>query len=80
MVRFRAREDFFSEEMRSAYTRGMLYAVRPGNIKLATELDKWLAAGKCELVREDEPAAAVQGRGSVKPRAGILERIKRLWQ
>lgn len=59
MERFTALVDFFSEETKSQYLKGMSYKYPtiPG------VLDKWLAEGKIEL---GGPQSKVMGAGEVK--------------
>lgn len=48
--RFRAREDFFSDEVRSQYCKGDVYSVRAGNDRLDRLCKQWQNEGKVEIV------------------------------
>jgi hypothetical protein len=62
-MHFVANQDFFSEEMQSAYTKGLRYTVREGNNKLAAEVAKWTARGLVKEARR--PAAKMRGQATV---------------
>lgn len=52
---FTATKDFYSEELKSQYTKGLSYTARPENKKLLDLLPKWAKEGKIQYGR---PAAA----------------------
>lgn len=68
-MQFTALQDFWCEELKSQYTKGMTYTVRAGNDRLAQFVTKWLAAGKVTLGAAAVAAttdAEVRGSGTVE--------------
>lgn len=60
---FTCLKNFYSEETKSEYVKGMNYTARLDNEKLLQLLPKWRDEGKIEFGR---PAAAeISGRGQV---------------
>jgi len=59
-MRFTALQDFFSEETRSQYTKGLSYTVRPADKTLAELVPLWIEQGK---VAPGGPGAEVSGEG-----------------
>lgn len=57
--------DFWSDEMKSQYCKGLSYTVRAGNDRLAAEVAKWRAEGKVVVAHSDLPEAALAGKGQV---------------
>jgi hypothetical protein len=49
-MRFRALQDFFSEELKSHYCRDLSYQARSDDAKLISLLPDWTKEGKIELV------------------------------
>jgi hypothetical protein len=68
-MQFTPTEDFFSEEMRSQYMKGLTYTVRPGDDALEKCVQKWMKDGKVSEgaapVNATGPAK-VSGKGKVK--------------
>jgi len=58
MTRFTAMQDFWSDETKSQYMKGLSYTVHDGNDKLAALVQRWTKEGKVEL---GGPAATVKG-------------------
>ncbi|HEX9660266.1 MAG TPA: hypothetical protein VGA18_08190 [Rhodothermales bacterium] len=50
IARFRAVQDFWSEEVRSQYSAGSVYSVRQGNEKLDHLVREWKTEGKVEVL------------------------------
>lgn len=67
-MQFTPLKNFASPELRSEYSVGLSYTVRPGNTKLAALVEKWLAEGKVRLGTPDAPLdkAKVSGAGKVE--------------
>jgi predicted Ser/Thr protein kinase len=61
--RFTVIDDFFSDDLQSAYIAGFSYEVDEGNDKLAAHVEKWIKEGK---VREGGPVAIVSGSDSTE--------------
>ncbi len=76
-MRFIAREDFHSPELRSSYAKGMTYTVRPGptHARLGELAKRWEAEGKIVFIHPAERDATI--RGSDQPaKPSLVERIK----
>lgn len=58
---FTATKDFYSEELKSQYAKGMSYTARSDNVKLLEVLPKWEREGK--IVYGRPAPAKVAGRG-----------------
>ena len=71
-MRFRATEDFWCEELKSQYVKGLTYTVRYPGSRLAKYANRWLEEGKIEEVVG--PAATISGSDKPKPKA-LLKRI-----
>lgn len=69
-IKFTPQEDFFSEEFRSAYLKGLSYQARPGDLKLRALLPGWIAEGK---VRLGSPNDAAQGKAQVAGEGAVGE-------
>lgn len=67
-MKFRAIQDFFSEETRSQYCEGLTYTVRTEDEVLAGLLQQWVKDGMIEVIdpNQEPPMAEVQARGDVK--------------
>jgi hypothetical protein len=59
-MRFQALQNFWCEELKSAYEAGMYYTARPENHVLLRLLPKWIEEKKVKL---GGPAARVTGKG-----------------
>jgi hypothetical protein len=60
-VRFKAVEDFSSDELQSQYCAGLLYTIRPEDARLReVVMQQWLPQGKVVLV-EDSAGASLSG-------------------
>ena len=68
-MQFTPLKNFHDDDLRSDYCVGLSYTVRPGNERLATKVEKWLAEGKVRVGNADnipQPgAASVKGIGKV---------------
>lgn len=64
-MRFKAKQDFFSDELKSQYVEGMSYTVRPGNTLLAGLAAEWKDDGRIEWIDQATPEAQVGGTGMV---------------
>jgi hypothetical protein len=66
-MQFTPNEDFFSEETKSQYCKGLSYTAQDG---LLEHVQRWLEEGKVRLGAPDIPnEAQVNGAGEVKPSA-----------
>ena len=50
IARFRAVQDFWSDDVRSQYVKGSVYSVRQGNEKLDRLVREWEVDGKVEVL------------------------------
>ena len=65
---FTPTQDFFSEDTRSQYVRGLNYTVRDGNEKLHALVAQWMTDGKVRLgtaAPSDTAGATVASHGQV---------------
>ncbi len=63
-MRFRANENFASEELKSDYVAGLFYTVRPEDLILAKLVQVWRREGKISLMAA--AAAELSGTAEVK--------------
>lgn len=59
-MRFTALQDFFSEETKSQYVKGLSYTARPQDEVLLSLVPKWVTEGRVQL---GGPSAEVSGKG-----------------
>lgn len=78
MIRFMANEDFYCEELKSAYVTGLSYTIRPHNQVLHDFVhDHWLPEGKVTLFDGMYPPGVkvIAGVGTVKDNP-VVEKVK----
>lgn len=87
MILFTAIEDFWSEELKSGYTAGLVYTIRP-HYHILNELvhSTWLPEGKVRIIQDRSeatiPRSKMSGTGEVKDAPvevkapSLFERIK----
>lgn len=61
-MKFTALTDFYSEETKSQYVKGLGYSVRDPKSALAKLVPQWVAEGKIEIVSVEKPAADITGK------------------
>jgi hypothetical protein len=71
-MRFRALDDFWCEELKSQYAKGLTYTVHYPTSRLARYANRWLEEGKIEEVIGS--AATISGSDKPKPKT-LLKRI-----
>ena len=75
LVRFTPIEDFWCEELKSQYAKGLTYTVHYPTSRLAKYANRWLEEGKIEKVVG--PAATISGSDKPMPKQKTL--LKRIF-